>query len=54
MTDMLKVAGTVIKTDEAGRVRTPVARRESLLNEYERSGLLSLCAGGVFVGGYGC
>jgi len=39
MTDMLKGDGTVLKTDEVGRVRTPVARRESLLDEFERSGL---------------
>jgi hypothetical protein len=29
----------VLKTDEAGRVRTPAARREHLLDEYEHSGL---------------
>jgi hypothetical protein len=28
-----------LKTDDLGRVRTPQARRESLLDEYERSGL---------------
>jgi len=28
-----------IKTDERGRVRTPAERRESLLDEFERSGL---------------
>ena len=39
MTDMVKSEGTVIKTDEVGRVRTPVARRESLLGEFARSGL---------------
>jgi len=39
MTDMLKAAGAVLKTDGVGRVRTPVARRESLLDEFERSGL---------------
>lgn len=38
MTDMLRT-NEVLKTDEKGRVRTPVARRESLLEEYERSGL---------------
>jgi hypothetical protein len=31
--------GTVLKTDEKGRVRTPAARRESLLDEFEQSGL---------------
>ena len=36
---MLKADGTILKTDENGRVRTPVARRESLLDEFERSGL---------------
>ena len=39
MTDMLKTEAAVLKIDEVGRVRTPVARREHLLNEYERSGL---------------
>jgi hypothetical protein len=29
----------VLKTDETGRVRTPAARREHLLDEYEHSGL---------------
>ena len=29
----------LLKTDGLGRVRTPVARRESLLEEFERSGL---------------
>ena len=31
--------GVVLKTDTRGRVVTPVARRESLLDEFERSGL---------------
>jgi hypothetical protein len=39
MTDMQKSSGALIKTDEKGRVRTPAARRESLLEEFERSGL---------------
>jgi hypothetical protein len=39
MTDMLKPEGAVLKLDEVGRVRTPAARRESLLEEFERSGL---------------
>jgi hypothetical protein len=30
---------TLLKTDDLGRVRTPQARRESLLDKYERSGL---------------
>lgn len=29
----------VLKTDGLGRVKTPAARRESLLDEFERSGL---------------
>ena len=29
----------VLKTDAKGRVQTPPARRESLLDEFERSGL---------------
>ncbi len=29
----------ILKTDSLGRVRTPVARKEALLAEYERSGL---------------
>ena len=36
---MLKTDGTILKTDEKGRVRTLAARRESLLDEFERSGL---------------
>jgi hypothetical protein len=39
MTDMVKSEGALIKTDEVGRVRMPVARRESLLAEFGRSGL---------------
>ena len=39
MTDMLKTKGAVLKIDEVGRVRTPAERRESLLDEFERSGL---------------
>lgn len=30
---------TILKTDERGRVRTPVERREALLDEFERSAL---------------
>jgi hypothetical protein len=30
---------TIIKTDLLGRVKTPAARREQLLDEFERSGL---------------
>ena len=39
MTDMLRSNEVVLKTDGKGRVRTPVARRESLLEEFGRSGL---------------
>ena len=38
MTDM-KSGGIILKTDQQGRVRTPIARREALLDEFERSGL---------------
>ena len=36
---MTEAVGGVIKTDVLGRMRTPVARRESLLDEFEKSGL---------------
>ncbi len=39
MTNMPTAEGAVLKTDEKGRVRTPAVRRESLLDEFERSGL---------------
>jgi len=39
MTDLEKSDGAILKTDEMDRVRTPAARRESLLDEFERSGL---------------
>ena len=39
MTDMQKAEGAILKSDSNGRVRTPAARRESLLDEFERSGL---------------
>jgi hypothetical protein len=39
MTDMHKSDGRILKTDTKGRVRTPADRRESLLDEFERSGL---------------
>lgn len=32
-------AGEVMKTDQAGRVRTPRARQEELLDEFERGGV---------------
>jgi hypothetical protein len=31
--------GTILKTDVLGRVKTPAARREQLLDEFEKSGL---------------
>src|SRR6202451_4510610 len=39
MTDMQKSDGAILKTDTKGRVQTPATRRESLLDEFERSGL---------------
>jgi hypothetical protein len=39
MTDMIKADEVVLKTDKLGRVQTPAARREQLLDEFERSGL---------------
>ena len=39
MTDMHKSGGPILKTDTKGRVQTPPARRESLLDEFEKSGL---------------
>lgn len=39
MTDMIQTEGVVLKTDQRGRVQTPPARREQLLDEFERSGL---------------
>jgi hypothetical protein len=39
MTDMQKSDAAILKTDGRGRVQTPAARRESLLDEFERSGL---------------
>jgi hypothetical protein len=42
MTSLTKPDETsVIKTDEIGRRQTPAARRERLLDEFERSGLYS-------------
>ncbi len=31
--------GAILKTDTKGRIRTPLARREQLLDEFERSSL---------------
>jgi hypothetical protein len=40
MTDTMKAGGVaVLKQDGLGRVKTPAARREQLLDEFERSGL---------------
>jgi hypothetical protein len=40
MTDTTRAdESVVLKTDVLGRVKTPAARRESLLDEFERSGL---------------
>jgi len=39
MTDLQKSDGAILKTDTKGRVQTPTARRERLLDEFERSGL---------------
>ena len=39
MTDTQKSEGALLRTDTHGRVRTPAARREQLLEEFERSGL---------------
>ena len=39
MTNPSNAAEVILKTDERGRVQTPVARRESLLDESKRSGL---------------
>jgi hypothetical protein len=39
MTDATQGVGEVIKTDVMGRMRTSVARRESLLEEFDKSGL---------------
>jgi hypothetical protein len=35
----MKGGEMVLKADDLGRVKTPAARRESLLDEFERSGL---------------
>jgi hypothetical protein len=39
MTEMQKSDGAILKMDQRGRVQTPAARRESLPDEFERSGL---------------
>jgi DNA-binding transcriptional regulator YiaG len=39
MTNTTEAVEAVIKTDVLGRMKTSAARRESLLDEFERSGL---------------
>jgi hypothetical protein len=39
MTDTNEAVEQILKTDAQGRVRTPAKRRESLLEEFDRSGL---------------
>jgi hypothetical protein len=39
MTDMQKCDGAILRTDARGRVHTPKARQERLLEEFARSGL---------------
>jgi hypothetical protein len=39
MTEMQKSGAIILKTDGKGRMQTPPARRELLLDEFERSGL---------------
>jgi DNA-binding transcriptional regulator YiaG len=39
MTNTIAADEQLLKTDARGRVRTPAARRESLLDEFEGSGL---------------
>lgn len=36
---MIKADEAVLKTDKLGRMQTPAARREQILDEFERSGL---------------
>ena len=45
---MIKADEVVLKTGVLGRVKTPAARREQLLDEFERSGLsgTEVCGGG--------
>jgi hypothetical protein len=37
--DTIQTSEPIIKTDVLGRIKTPAARREQLLDEFERSGL---------------
>jgi len=39
MTNTTEAGEEVLKTDVLGRMKTPAARREQLLDEFERSGL---------------
>ena len=41
MTDTTQAVERVIKTDVLGRMKTPAGRRETLLDEFERSGPFS-------------
>ena len=40
--NMTPTVGVILKTDVLGRVKAPAARREQLLDEFERSGLTGL------------
>jgi len=37
--DMTQTSEPIIRTDVLGRIKTPAARREQLIDEFERSGL---------------
>jgi hypothetical protein len=37
--DTIQTSEPIIKTDVLGRIKTPAARREQLIDEFERSGL---------------
>ncbi len=39
MTTTIPTDEPIFKSDELGRIRTPLARRQSLIQEFERSGL---------------
>jgi hypothetical protein len=39
MTTTIQTEEPILKSDELGRIRTPVTRRQSLIQEFERSGL---------------
>jgi hypothetical protein len=42
MTDTIPTSEQIIKSDTRGRMQTPPARREALLDEFERSGLSAM------------